>query len=174
MLEQYCKIYYNKNMMNRSFITAFIIILCSALLTGCVSKPVPKSKLKPSEQIEKNEESALAKEDIIKMQEQIVTLRQRILDDTQIKLDNAQATLLDLADARQKLADAKIKLDELQNRSDLVVEDLQSLFQFYVTTRGKMVDELDAGKGKAKELYELEIALIETNIRLSEAMQKFK
>lgn len=159
--------------MNKLFIP-FVIFLYAGFFAGCVSTPAPKPEPKPSEQLKNEEENASAKQEIINLQEQIITLRQRIFDDTQIKLDNAQAALMDLADARQKLADAKIKLDELQGRPDLKVEELQSLFQFYVTSRGKMREQLDSGKGKAKDLYELDIALMETNIRMTEAINKIK
>ncbi len=148
--------------------TAVIFFLYAGLLSGCASTPAPEPE-QPEEV--KQQENALAKKDeIIKLQEEVVKLRQRILDDTQIKLDNAQATLTDLANSRQKLADAKIKLAQFQDRQDIVIEELQNLVRFYVTTRGKLLEDLEAGKIKAKELYELEIALIETNIRLNEAV----
>lgn len=147
------------------------VILFTGYLTGCASSP-PVEPNKPSEELTLEQENAKAEEDIIKMQQEIIKLRQRIFDDTQIKLDNGQATLMELADARQKLGDVKIKLDQLQNRQDLVVQELQSLFQFYVDSRGKMLEQLETGKGKARDLYELEIGMIETNIRLSEAILK--
>ncbi len=160
--------------MKKFFIIPVVLFLCADFLAGCVSSPAPEPEPKSSEQIAQEQENAIFKEDIIKMQQEIIKLRQRIFDDTQIKLDNAQASLLDLADARQKLTDAKIKLDELQEREDLKVEELQNLFQFYVNIKDKMTEQLETGKGRYKELYELEIALMETNIRLSEAIHKIK
>ena len=88
-------------------------------------------------------------------------------------MENAQATLTDLVDARAKLGEAKIKLAEFQKRNDLVIQELQSLVQFYVNTRGQLVEQLESGTGKGKELYEIEIALMETNIRLTQAITKF-
>jgi PBP1b-binding outer membrane lipoprotein LpoB len=156
--------------MKNVFYITFIILMYAVFLIGCVATPAPK----PEQTTEiKEQENALAKKaEIIKLQEEVVKLRQRILDDTQTKLDNAQASLTDLADAKQKLADAKIKVAQYQDRQDLVIEELQNLVQFYINTRGKLVEDLEAGKIKAKELYEIEIALIETNIRLSEAVFK--
>jgi hypothetical protein len=159
--------------MKKSFIIPIILFLFLSFLTGCASSPAIEPN-KSSEELALEQEKAKTKEEIINMQQEVIKLRQRILDDTQIKLDNAQATLNDLADARQKLADAKIKLDQLQGRQDLVVQELQNLFQFYVDTRGKMLEQLDTGKGRAKDLYELEIGMMETNIRLSEAILKIK
>jgi outer membrane protein TolC len=159
--------------MKNFFPILLILFLFTVLLTGCVSTPsTPESK--SAEELKQEQEEALTKEDIIKMYQEVIKLRQRIFDDTQIKMDNSQATLMDLADAKQKLADAKIKLDQLQNRQDMVIQELQNLVQFYVNTRGQMVEQLDTGKGKAKDLYELEIALMEANIRLSEAVLKIK
>jgi PBP1b-binding outer membrane lipoprotein LpoB len=154
--------------MKKVFIITVIIFLSSGFLTGCVSTPAPKTQ--PSEEVKRQEKALAKKAEIIKLQEEVVKLCQKILDDTQIKLDNAQASLTDLANARQKLADAKIKLAQFQDRQDLVIEELQNLLQFYITTRGRLVEQLEAGKIKARELYELEIALIETNIRLSQAV----
>ncbi len=154
--------------MKKVFYIAAVIFLYAGLLTGCASTRAPEAK--PPEEAKQQENALAKKQEIINLQEEIVKLRQRVLDDTQIKLDNAQATLTDLANARQKLADAKIKLAQFQDRQDLVIEELQNLVQFYITTRGQLLEQLEAGKIKAKELYELEISLLETNIRLNQAV----
>lgn len=146
-----------------------ILFLCGCFFWGCVSstpKPEPENASQVQEKTNTNDE-------IIQTQQDIVDLRQKILDDTQIKMDNAQATLKDLIEARANLADAKIKLAEFQDRGDLVVQELQNLVQFYVNTRGKFMEQLESGTGKAKELYEIEIALMETNIRLTQAVTKY-
>lgn len=154
-------------MKNVSYI-AVVIFLYAGFMTGCRATPAKKAEQADEAKLQQN---ALAhKEELITLQGEIVKLRQKVLDDVQVKLDNAQASLTILADAKQKLADAKIKLAQLQDKQDVVVEELQNLIQFYVTTRGQLVEQLEAGKIKARELYELEIALIETNIRLNQAV----
>jgi len=154
--------------MKNIFYIAVVFFLYAGLLMGCIATPVQEAT--PADEAKLQENAIAHKEEIIKLQSEIVKLCQRILDDTQIKMENAQASLADLADAKQKLTDAKIKLAQLQDKQDVVIEELQNLIQFYVTTRGQLVEQLEAGKIKARELYELEIALIETNIRLNQAV----
>ena len=154
--------------MKRFFAVLFILYVCGCFFAGCVSSaPKPEQ----AETLQAPENPAINSE-IIKMQQDIVELRQKIFDDTQIKLENAQATLKDLVDARAKLADAKIKLAQFQDRDDLAVQELQALVQFYINTRGKYLDQLESGTGKGKELYEIEIAIMETNIRITQIITK--
>ncbi|MBN1974323.1 MAG: hypothetical protein JW787_11835 [Sedimentisphaerales bacterium] len=152
--------------MKRIFIIFVLFILCTGLLTGCAAQaPEPE----PAAEATQEQENALAqKDEIIKLQQEIIKLRQRIFDDTKIKMENAQASLIDLVNARAKLADAQIKLAEFQDRDDLVIRELQNLVQFYINARGQYLERLESGKGMGKELYELEIALMETNILLSQ------
>jgi len=136
--------------------------------TGCKS---PVIEPEPVDVTQEQGEQVVNAE-IIKIQEEIVKLCERVFSDTQIKMENAQATLQDLVESRAKLAEARIKLGEFQNRADLVVQELQNLVQFYVNTRGEYLERLESGTGKGKELYEIEIALMETNIRLTQEISK--
>jgi hypothetical protein len=152
--------------MKKYFTILLILFVCGFFLTSCVNstaKPVPAEAEQVLENPVKNSQ-------LIKTQQDIVELRQKIYDDAQIKLENAQATLQDLVDAKAKLTEAKIKLAQFQDRNDLVVQELQALVQFYINTRGKYLEQLETGKGKGKELYEIEIALMETNIRLTQTI----
>jgi hypothetical protein len=155
--------------MRRFIINSAIVILFALLFAGCTKhtmEPQPADKEKAIQ----NQESTTSLDEIIRLQQEIIKLRQRIFDDTKIKLENAQASLSDLSEARAKLADAKIQLAQFQERNDQVIIELQNLIQFYTSIRGQYLDILESGKGKAKELYEFEIALMETNIRLSQAI----
>ncbi|MBN2591039.1 MAG: hypothetical protein JXA96_14330 [Sedimentisphaerales bacterium] len=150
--------------MKRFLTILLMLILCACFLEGCVTattKPEP-------EEIVQEPVNPVINSELIKTQQEIVELRQKIFNDTQIKIENAQATLHDLIDARAKLAEAKIKLAEFQDRNDLLVQELQTLVQFYINARGKFLEQLESGQGKGKELYEIEIALKETNIRLTQ------
>ncbi len=154
--------------MKKYFTISLILFSCGCFLEGCVS-----STLKPEPtEAEQALENPVINSELIKIQQDIVELRQKIFNDTQIKLENAQATLKDLVDAKAKLSEAKIKLAQFQDRNDLVVQELQALVQFYINTRGKYLEQLESGtgKGKGKELYEIEIALMETNIRLTQTI----
>lgn len=154
--------------MKRFLTVSLILFSCGCFFAGCVSST---AKPEPAE-IKQELENPVINSELIKIQQDIVELRQKILDDTQIKLENAQATLHDLVDAKAKLTEAKIKLAQFQDRNDLVIQELQALVQFYINTRGKYLEQLESGtgKGKGKELYEIEIALMETNIRLTQTI----
>ncbi len=152
--------------MKKYLTVSLILFSCGCFLEGCVSST---AKPEPAE-AEKVLENPVINSELIKTQQDIVELRKKIYDDTQIKLENAQATLKDLVDAKAKLTEAKIKLAQFQGRNDLVVQELQALVQFYINTRGKYLEQLETGKGKGKELYEIEIALMETNIRLTQTI----
>ena len=154
--------------MKRFFIILISAGLFTALFSGCNTPTMEQS------QQEQGQEDILSNADILKMHEEIIKLRKRIYDDTQIKMQAGQAQILDVADARAKLAEANINLANLQNRQDLVVMELQNLLQFYISAKNKLEQELDSGIGLARDLYELEIGLIETNIRLSEIALELK
>jgi hypothetical protein len=153
--------------MRKFIINSAIVILFVLLFAGCAKHTMEQ---KPAEEAPQNIESTTSIDEIIRLQQEIIKLRQRIFDDVRIKLENAQASLSDLSEARAKLADAKIQLAQFQERNDQVIIELQNLIQFYTSIRGQYLDLLESGKGKAKELYEFEIALMETNIRLSQAI----
>ena len=152
--------------MKRFLTTSLILLLCICFLEGCVTATV---KPQPEEVIQEPVNPVISSE-LIKTQQEIVELRQKIFNDTQIKIENAQATLQDLIDSRAKLAESKIKLAEFQDRNDLLVQELQALVQFYIRARGMYLDQMESGQGKGKELYEIEIALKETNIRLTQTI----
>ena len=152
--------------MKKLLTVSLILFVCGYFFAGCISST---TRPEPVEATPEHKNPVISSE-LIKMQQEIVELRQKIYDDTQIKMENAQATLQDLVDARAKLSDARIKLGQFKERNDLVVEELQALVQFYINTRGKYLEQLETGKGKGKELYEIEIAIKETNIRLTQTI----
>lgn len=154
--------------MKSKIIISIIVCLCGFFVEGCLS-PSARPEL---EEVTQGQENSASNAEIIQIQQEIVKLRLRIFDDTQIKMENAQATLKDLVDAKAKLTEAQIKLAEFLDRNDLVIQELQSLVQFYVNARGQLLEQLESGTGKGKELYEIEIALMETNIRLTQAIAK--
>ena len=151
--------------MNRIII---FIALWLVVLIGCTAPaPVPVRETPM-------QENALTNQEIIRMHEEIIKLRQRILRDTEIKMESGQASLWDFIEARAKLSEAYINYAKYQNRYDLELRELQNLAQFYIHTRGQLVEELDSGVGLARELYEIEIAIMETNIRMSETLHEMK
>ena len=154
--------------MKRYIAISFVLIMFGCFFTGCKSTIVEPEPV----DVTQEQQGQASNPEIIKIQEDIVELCERIFSDTQIKMENAQATLQDLVESRAKLAEARIKLGEFQDRADIVVQELQNLVQFYVNTRGEYLERLESGTGKGKELYEIEIALMETNIRLTETITK--
>ncbi len=154
--------------MKKLLAVSLILFVCGCFFEGCVRST---TRPEPVEATQEQKNPVISSE-LIKIQQEIVELRQKIYDDTQIKLENAQATLQDLIDTKAKLADAKIRLAQFKERNDLVVEELRALVQFYINTRAKYLEQLETSKGKGKELYEIEIALRETNIRLTQTITK--
>jgi hypothetical protein len=154
--------------MIRLYVISLVLFSCGCFFEGCVTTTIEPE----SADVTQEQENPAINSELIKIQQDIVELRRKIFDDTQIKLENAQATLQELVDERAKLAEAKIKLAKFQDRDDLIIQELQNLVQFYINARGKLLEQLESGKGKGKGLYEIDIALMETNIRLSQAVNK--
>ena len=140
-----------------------IVVLCLTLLTGGTlsqSAKGTKISIKPH-----------TNEDIVEMYQEIINLRQQALADTEKLLEIGRGGVLGFTDARVKVSEARIQLSQFQGKHDLIVKELRNIVQFYTMARKSLITEIEMGQRSPQGLYELEITLLETKIRLARATQ---
>jgi len=142
---------------------SIIVVLCVTLLTGgTLSQSVKGTKI--SDKTHTNE-------DIVELYQELIKLRQRVLDEIKLKIGYG-AGVGELIDARTKATEARIQLAQFHGKKETVIEELQSLVQFYTEMRKSLIVEVNAGQGSRMVIYEIDIRLLETKIWLAMAKQE--
>ncbi len=140
-----------------------MIILMTAV-TGCVSIHSENQT-----QISQKEKT---RNEIIQLYQEIITLRQQVLADMEKSLEYGRGDVTDYMDARTKLTEARIELAQYEGRPDAVIKEFENIIQLYSEMNESLQKEIAAGQRPSRDLYEVDIAILEAKIRLAKAKLK--
>lgn len=145
-------------------ICSVVIVVCLTAFTGGASSESVKDIPIPG--------NARTKKDIIGMYQEIVKLRQRVLEGAKMGLTIGRANLADLIEPTVKLSEARIQLAQFQGNRDAVLEELRSIIKRYTDLKESLQRQVDVGLRRRDDIVELEIALLQTRIRLAKTTQE--
>ncbi len=148
---------------SRTFIVCSVMVLCATLLGSCTSSQSVKEKPVLG--------SPQTNEDIIEMYQEIINLRQRDLAEQLRLLEYGRGDVSGFTKSKVKLSETRIQLSQFQGKNDIAVKELQNIVQLYTEAKKKIKREIEKGQKAPQLLYEIEIALLEANIRLAKEIQ---
>lgn len=141
-----------------------VMVVWMAALTGCVSsQSVQESPVTDNAQVN---------DDIIEMYQDIIKLRQKVLADIVKMFEYGQGNVVEFVDAKVKVSEARIRLARFEGRQDVVIGELRNIVKLYTELKEALEKEIRAGQRSMKNVYKIEIRLLEAKIRLARAIQE--
>ena len=140
-----------------------VMIVWMTALTGCVSSQ--------SVQEAPVTDNAQANDDIIGMYQDIIKLRQKVLADNVKLSEYGRGSGVEFVDAKVKVSEARIQLARLKGQQDVVIVELRNIVKLYTELKEALGNEIKAGQRSMKNVYEMEIRILEAKIRLARAIQ---
>jgi len=140
-----------------------VMIVWMTALTGCVSSQ--------SVQEAPVTDNAQANDDIIGMYQDIIKLRQKVLADTVKLSEYGRGSGVEFLDAKVKVSEARIQLARFEGQQDVVIVELRNIVKLYTELKEALGNEIKIGQRSMKNVYEMEIRILEAKIRLARAIQ---
>jgi hypothetical protein len=141
-----------------------VMIVWMSALTGCVSsQSVQESPVT---------DNAQANEDIIEMYQDIIKLRQKVLADNVKLSEYGRGSGVEFVDAKVKVSEARIQLARFEGQQDVVIVELRNIVKLFTELKEALGNEIKIGQRSMKNVYEMEIRILEAKIRLVRAIQE--